>query len=193
MTILLLKDEEKRKKFLFQIKCHGEKDYRVTFPLLEWDEINPNLHFAKKSAEIEQEFTFFHEAVKLLGRLCQQRNYLCINMLRDQFSFKLLMDFINFIEGKHVYELKIVFVRLLLMLYIDVYSYSTQQFRSPLRFLKSQHRKSLILQQPSPAHQQEISKPSFTNSSNSDISFINNRQLKDQIKDDKSVSFEEPY
>lgn len=49
VTILLLKDDEKKKKFLFSIKHYGEKDYRLNLPLLGWEDLNPNAFFATKS------------------------------------------------------------------------------------------------------------------------------------------------
>ena len=193
VTILLLKDSDKREKFLFEIIKISKMNFKISIPVLGWHKIDINNYvFEKNSDFFEQNYQFFYESVKLIGELCKSRNYLCINLLQKNFGFELLIEFINYLNKTNL-QLKIVFIKLLVNLYIDVYDFNSHQYKSPLRFLKkninSKSQNDSVLTNKKIQNSKDSFKPNNPNndtlfdSSDSEMSIMVNNHEEDK-KDD---------
>ena len=131
ITILLLKDESKRKKFLFEIVERGPR-YLIRIPAFGISDLDPN---SQPSELTYQQYQYLYHSTKLISALCRDRNYLAINILKTRLPFKTLVGFLGHLNDENI-PLKIVFIDLLTNLYINVYSYNLAIYKSSLRYLK---------------------------------------------------------
>ena len=138
ITVLLLKDSNRRNKILFQIDHKGDA-FRINYELIGWVQVDINdlRYYDSKTHSENRNYVFFKQAIKLFTELSNSRNYLSIDILREQYSFKTLLGLINYLD-EHNFQLKIVLIRLMLKLYIDVIDYHMDSYKTSIKVLNKE-------------------------------------------------------